>query len=76
MNEIYKIYYIHFYNLNNNYCLLLDIFSQNDISEIAPESKLIVDESIKNSDILKRQQINGCKSDEICTTPKKNNGQC
>jgi len=58
------------------YCLL-DIFSQSDISEIVPEPKLTIEESIKSSNILKHQPINNnCKLQETCTTPKKNNEQC
>ncbi|KAL4096856.1 hypothetical protein QTP88_021734 [Uroleucon formosanum] len=50
-------------------------FSQNDISEIVAEPKSTIEETINNCDMLKRQKINNHRSQENCTTPKKNNGQ-
>jgi len=56
-------------------CFLAN-FSQNDISEIVAEPKSTIEETINNCDMLKRQKINNQRSQENCTTPKKNNGQC
>ncbi|XP_027851620.2 DNA topoisomerase 2-binding protein 1-B isoform X1 [Aphis gossypii] len=50
-------------------------FSQNDISGIVAEPKSTIEETINNCEMLKRQKINNHRSQENCTTPKKNNGQ-
>lgn len=50
--------------------LFLAKFSQADISEIVPELKSNIDETI-NSYMIKSQKINNCKSQDNFTTPKK-----
>lgn len=56
-------------------CFLAN-FSQNDISGIVAEPKSTIEETMNNCEMLKRQKINNHRSQENCTTPKKNNGQC
>lgn len=55
--------------------LFLANFSQSNISEIVAESKSTIEESVKNSTMLKQQKHTNKPQDD-CTTPIKNNGQC
>lgn len=65
-----------YFIISNLFIYLLAIFSQSDISEIVAEQKSTIEETVKNSNFLKCQQISNCRSQDKCTTPKKNNGQC
>ncbi|XP_050524505.1 DNA topoisomerase 2-binding protein 1-B [Daktulosphaira vitifoliae] len=51
------------------------VFSQGDISEIMAEHKSSIEETINDPSVLKRQLTSSCRTQEDCTTPKKNNGQ-
>lgn len=65
-----------YFTISNLFIHLSAMFSQGDISEIVAEQKSTIEETVKNSNLLKRQQINNSRSQDQCTTPKKNNGQC
>ncbi|XP_050425063.1 DNA topoisomerase 2-binding protein 1 isoform X2 [Adelges cooleyi] len=50
-------------------------FSQSDISEIVAEPKSTIEETMNDHSVTKRQATNNCRTQDDCTTPKKNNGQ-